>query len=156
MWWLRHRSRHGSANSYVTSSGNINPLTSVMPDNLVTWMDHKPLADGDWQDDSEIYLPQSIHGLVNGRTGLNQIFKGAWSGQQAGSRPMTAMVLGVYRWGWRRGHSLGLGPLPHHRYSRLKYDFQACALENIGKGCTGSIIFFATVRQPWRPLLIFR
>jgi hypothetical protein len=57
-----------------------------MPDNLVTWMEHEPFTD-------EIYIPQTIHGLVNGRTGLNQIFKGAWSGQQTGSRPMKAMVL---------------------------------------------------------------
>jgi hypothetical protein len=42
-----------------------------MPDNLVTSMDHEPPKDGDWQDDTGIYMPQAIHGVVNGWTGLN-------------------------------------------------------------------------------------
>jgi hypothetical protein len=66
-----------------------------MPYNLVTWMDHEPLADGDSQDDSEIYIPQAIHSLVNGRTGLNQTFKGAWSGQRTGSKTNEGSGAGV-------------------------------------------------------------
>jgi len=39
---------------------------------------------------------------VNGRRGSNQVINGAWS------TPIKALWVGVYRWGFRRGHSFSL------------------------------------------------
>jgi hypothetical protein len=53
-----------------------------------------------------------------------------------GPRPAKAVVLGVCRWGLKRGHSFSSGFLTIVCQAEL-YIINACIVENIEKGYTG-------------------
>jgi hypothetical protein len=86
---------------------------------------------------------------VNGKTGSTQTRKGAWSGTQAGPRPIKGTGAWVYRWdsGW--GHSITL-ELHITVFQSKVHANRACIMENTEKGYTGRNIyfFFLTLKQP--------
>jgi hypothetical protein len=73
---------------------------------------------------------------VIGKRRSTQITKEAFSGTQVGPRPIKALVLGVYGWGSKRGHSFSLG-LHTTTVQAEMYAIKACIMENIESGYTG-------------------
>jgi len=82
---------------------------------------------------------------ANGKTGSNQIVKGAWSGTRMGPRPTNTLVL-VHRDGAEEGDSFNLGL--HTRVLCTKiFTIKVCVMENtkIGYTCR-NIYFFSNIQ----------
>ena len=72
--------------------------------------------------------------------GLNSDNKGGLMWHTDGSKTNKGIAAGVYRWGWRRGHSISLGLLQDEIYA-----IRASVMENLEKGYTGVNI----CQGPW-------